>query len=210
MKYTQIPADTFKNIQLNAGIVVDAFTPATGTITGQLIAATSGGVNFVATPEYQDYGEDIDNCPKNTKELKKLNSIDIKMSGTFVSVTAGLAKKLVAAGDIDEQDATHIVPRKDLADSDFSDLWWIGDYSEVNDGDSAGFVAIHMMNAHSTGGFQIQSGDKAKGTFPFEFTAHFSMAAQNVVPYEIYVVPGEAEDADEDDEDDDEDENATT
>lgn len=190
MLYTKIPADTFKTIQLNAGILVTDFSPATNAITGDLIGATSGGVNFVSTPEYQDYGEDIDNCPKNTKELKKLNSIDVKMTGTFVSVTPLLAKMLVAAGDVDELDATHIVPRKDLSEDDFSDLWWVGDYSDVNDGEDAGFIAIHMMNALSTGGFQIQSGDKAKGTFPFEFTAHFSMNAQDVVPYEIYVKQG--------------------
>lgn len=187
MNYTKIPADTFKNIQLNAGILVSDFVPATGSISGELIGATSGGVNFVVTPEFQDYGEDIDNCPKNTKELKKQNSIEAKMTGTFVTVTAALAKRLVAAGDIDALDASHIVPRKDLDDEDFTDLWWIGDYSDVNDGAGAGFIAIHMLNTLSTGGFQIQSTDKAKGTFPFEFTAHFSMAAQDKVPYEIYV-----------------------
>ena len=36
------------------------------------------------------YGDDIDNCPKNTKELKKLDSWEAKMSGTFVTVTAEL------------------------------------------------------------------------------------------------------------------------
>ena len=192
MKFTKIPADTFKNIQLNAGILATDFSPASGVVTGDLIGATTGGVNFTVTPEYQDFGEDIDNCPKNTKELKRQNSVDVKCSGTLATVTAALAKTLVAAGDVDELDATHIVPRKDLEDSDFSDLWWIGDYSAVNDGDDAGFVAIHMMNALSTGGFQIQSGDKAKGTFPFEFTAHFSMAAQDTVPFEIYIKEGGA------------------
>ena len=190
MKYTKIPADTFKNIQLNAGVLVTDFSPATNAITGDLIGATTGGVNFTTTPEYQDFGEDIDNCPKNTKELKRLQSIDVKCTGTFATVTAALAKMLIATGDVDDLDATHIVPRKDLSEDDFADLWWIGDYSAVNDGDDAGFIAIHMMNALSTGGFQIQSGDKAKGTFPFEFTAHFSMAAQDTVPYEIYVKEG--------------------
>lgn len=203
MKYTQIPADTFKNIQLNAGVLATDFAPATGEITGDLIGATSGGVNFVVTPEFVDFGEDIDNCPKNTKELKKQNSVEATMSGTFVAITADLGKMLVAAGDIDSDDATHIVPRVDLADADFSDLWWIGDYSDVNDGADAGYIAIHMMNALNTGGFQIQSTDKAKGTFPFTFTAHFSMNDQTTVPYEIYVKAGASE---EDDEEDDEEE----
>lgn len=190
MKYTKIPATTFKNIQLNAGVLATAFTPATGTISGNLIGATTGGVNFVVTPEFVDFGEDIDNCPKNTKELKKQNSVEASMSGTFAAITAALGKSLVAAGDIDEQDATHIVPRLDLNDSDFVDIWWIGDYSDVNDGDDAGYIAIHMMNALNTGGFQIQSTDKAKGTFPFTYTAHFSMSDPTTVPFEIYVKEG--------------------
>ena len=39
MKFTKIPADTFKQIQLNAGILVESFDPATQTIDG-IIAAT--------------------------------------------------------------------------------------------------------------------------------------------------------------------------
>ena len=49
-----------------------------------------------------------------------------------------------------------------------------------------------MMNTLSTGGFQIQSTDRAKGKFNFEYTAHYSMDAQTVVPFEVYVKAGEA------------------
>lgn len=189
MKYTQIPATAFQNIQLNAGILVDTFNPATGVI-GNLLGATSGGVNFKDTPEFKDFGEDIDNCPKNMMELKKLDNRDVKMSGTFVTISASTAKMLAGAADVDGLDATHIIPRNDLNASDFKDIWWIGDYSDNNTGSNAGFVAIHMRNSLNTGGFQIQSTDKDKGKFAFEFTGHYSMAAQDTVPYEIYVKQG--------------------
>lgn len=189
MKYTQIPVDTFERLQLNAGILVDDFTPSTGVV-GNLIGATTGGNQFTATNEYSDYGEDIDNCPKNMLELKKLDSIEAKMSGTFVTVTTDAAKRLIGAADIDANDATHVIPRRDVLKTDFKDLWFVGDYSDVNNGDNAGFIAIHMMNTLSTGGFQLQSTDKAKGNFAYEFTAHFSMEAQDTVPYEIYIVKG--------------------
>lgn len=189
MKYTQIPSTAFKNIQLNAGILVDAFTPATGVI-GNLLGATSGGVQFGDTVSYKDFGDDIDNCPKNMKELKKLESHEVKMSGTFVTINAASAKWLVGSADVDELDATHIIPRNDIEASDFKDIWWIGDYSDENTGDNAGFVAIHMMNALNTGGFKIQSTDKEKGKFAFEFMGHYSMDAQDVVPYEVYVQAG--------------------
>lgn len=192
MKYTQIPTDTFEQIQLNAGILVSGFTPATGVVTG-LLGATTGGLNFTDTPEFVDFGEDIDNCPKNTKELKKIDSREVKIAGTFVTVTAAVAKKLAGAADIDSVDTTKIVPRDDLKSADFTDLWWVGDYSDKNSdtgGASAGFVAVHMINALSTAGFQIQSTDKGKGQFAFEFTAHYSIESMSTVPYEIYVKEG--------------------
>ncbi len=189
MKYTQIPVDTFKNLQLNAGILLDGFNPATGVI-GNLIGATTGGIQFADDPEFSDFGEDIDNCPKNMKELKKLTNHAVTMSGTFVSLTASTVKMLVGAGDVDVNNNTHIIPRNDLLDKDFEDIWWVGDYSDDNAGDNAGFIAIHLMNALNTGGFQIQSSDKAKGTFAFSFEGHYSMKAQDTVPYEIYVKAG--------------------
>ncbi len=190
MKYTQIPTDTFQNLQLNAGIIVSEFTPGTGAIgSGGVIGATTGGINFTDSVTYSDFGDDIDNCPKNMKELKKLDSHEVTMSGTFVSVSADLAKTLAGAADVASD---KITPRNDLAAADFSDIWWIGDYSDVNTGANAGFIAIHLMNALNTGGFQIQSTDRGKGQFAFSFTGHYSMSAQDTVPYEIYVKEGTA------------------
>ena len=192
MKYTQIPSTAFQNIQLNAGIVVDSFNPETGVI-GNIFGAPTGGVNFKDDVEYSDFGEDIDNCPKNTKELKHLDSHSVSMSGTFVTLDANTGKVLVASADVDEIDPSHIIPRNDIEQTDFIDLWWVGDYSDKNTGDSAGFCAIHLMNALNTGGFQIQSTDKAKGQFAFEFTGHYSIENQDTVPYEIYIREGDTE-----------------
>lgn len=192
MKFTKIPETTFKNIQLNAGILVRGFNPATQEIEG-LMGATTGGVNFTATPSFEDFGDDIDNCPKNTKELKKLTEWEVTLSGTFVTMTADTALTLVGAADVDALDDTKIIPRVDVLQSDFEDVWWIGDYSDVNTGDNAGYCAVHMLNALNTGGFQIQSADKGKGNFAFEFTGHVSMDAQDVVPFELYIKMGGSE-----------------
>ena len=56
-----------------------------------------------------------------------------------------------------------------------------------------GYIAIHLMNALSTGGFQLQTSDRAKGQFAFTYTAHYSMSAQDTVPFEVYIKAGEAE-----------------
>ena len=192
MKFTQIPTDTFEKLQMNAGILLDSFTPSTGVI-GNILGATTGGNTFEATADFTDLGEDIDNCPKNMMELKKLESWEAKLSGTFSTVSAELAKTLIGAADADTSDATHIVPRNNLADADFSDIWWVGDYSNLNGSKNGGFCAVHLMNALNTGGFKIKSSDKEKGQFDFEFTAHYSMSEQDKVPFEIYVKAGTAE-----------------
>ena len=194
MKFTKIPFDAFQKLQINAGILTTDFTPATGTIgeAGQ-IGATTGGVNFTATPTYSDFGEDIDNCPKNMKELKKLDSWEVKMTGTFVNADTAIAKRLCGAADIGTTDATKLTRRNDLKDADFDDIWLVGDYSDKNGETNGGFIAIKLLNALSTGGFQLQTADKSKGQFAFEFTGHYSMSAQDIVPFEIYIKAGTAE-----------------
>lgn len=190
MEFTKIPTTTMETIQLNAGILVDSFVPSTGVI-GNIIGATTGGVSFTDTPAYSDWGEDIDNCPKNTKELKHIDDRDVKLSGTFVTIDDDLAKTLVAGADVSSDTVPAILPRDYLTDTDFEDIWWVGDYSDKNTGAAkAGFVAIHLINALNTGGFQLTTGDKAKGQFPFEFTGHYSIADTTIVPYELYVKAG--------------------
>ena len=194
MKYTKIPETTFQNIQLNAGVLLSTFNPSSATVSDEaIIGATTGGINFTATPAYIDFGEDIDNCPKNMKELKKLDSWEVKCSGTFVTIDTAVAKSLIGAADIGTSDTTKVTPRNDIAQGDFNDIWIVGDYSDKNGDTNGGFIAIHMMNALSTGGFQIQTADKAKGQFAFEYTAHYSMSAQDTVPFEVYVKAGTAE-----------------
>ena len=191
MKYTKIPETTFQNLQLNAGVLLSSFNPTSATVANEsIIGATTGGVNFTATPTFSDYGEDIDNCPKNMKELKKLDAWEISMSGTYVTVDANAVKALVGAADVS---GNKITPRNDLELTDFTDIWWVGDYSDKNGETNGGFVAIHMMNALSTGGFAIQSSDNGKGNFAFTYTAHYSMSAQETVPFEVYVKAGTAE-----------------
>ena len=194
MKFRKIPEDTFKNIVLNAGVLLSSFTPATPTVEDtNILGATTGGINFTATPSFTDFGEDIDNCPKNMKELKKLDSWEVKLTGTFITSNTSLIALLMGAGDVGTSDTTKVTPRVDVAASDFKDLWFVCDYSDKNGENNGGFCAIKIINALSTGGFSMQSADKGKAQFSFEFTGHVSMSAQTVVPFEVYLKEGTAE-----------------
>lgn len=193
-KYTQVRETTPQELQLNAGILLKHFDPATADYDrADIFAATSGGVSFTDAITFKDLFEDVDNMPKNTKEGKRIESRDVTMSGTALTITPESAKVAMAAADIDEADPTHIIPRDELTDEDFNDFWWVGDYSDKTGATKGGFCAIHIMNALSTGGFSLQTGDKSKGQFAFTYTAHYSVEDITKVPYEMFIKQGEAE-----------------
>lgn len=190
MKYTKVANDAFEHIQTNAGIMVDSFNPNTQEI-GNILCATNGGFNFVTNPEFADRGEGIDNVPLNTKELKQLTSVSPVLTTTAKTVTGEFAKRLATAADMEVENLlSRIVPRAYLDSTDFKDVWIVADYSNVNEGIYAGFVAIHIMNSLSTGGFQIQTNNNDSGSFSVELTGHYTIEDIKKVPYEIYIQKG--------------------
>ena len=195
MKYTKVKENAFQTLQLNAGIFLSAFTPETGSYVDEnILGSTTGGATFSATPTYIDFAADVDNAKKNMMEFKRLDDVEAKMSGTFVSMSAETTAKLCGSADVDTSTGK-ITPRSNIASTDFSDIWWVGDYSDKNGETNGGFIAIRLINALSTGGFQLKSSDKEKGQFAFEFTGHYSIQDQDVVPYEIYIKAGTSEPA---------------
>lgn len=174
-KFTQIPTDTFETLQLNAGVICGTFDPESGDVS-DIIAATSGGSTFSDTINFKDMGEGIDNCPLNTKELKRIDNRVVTLSGTAKTFDKESMKFNMAAADIT---ANKIVPRDDLKLEDFKDIWWVGDYGD----EEGGFIAIKLMNTLSTGGFQIKSNDKDTGESAYEYTAHYSVEDISKVPY---------------------------
>lgn len=194
MEYTQLKADAFQALQMNAGIMVDSFTPSTGAY-GNILAVTSGGISFSANPTYQDFGEDIDNCPPNTKQLKVLQYVDPKLSGTFVCMSDGLAASLMGGAYAGADGLLTPPNRGFIPSAAFDDVWLIGDYSDKNisgGSGTAGFVAIHIRDGLNTAGFQWQTQKDGKGQFAFEYHAHYDINNPEAVPYEVYVKAGTA------------------
>lgn len=195
MKFTRIPTNTFQNLAMNAGVIATDFTPGTGTIDeADILGATTGGLTVTCVPEFADMGEDVDNCPKNTKELKKITGWTVTASGTLVTINADAAKRLLGAATVA---SGKITPDADLdptaTTGDFGDIWIVGDYSDKNGETNGGYVACHILNALSTGGFSLVTTDGEKAQFAFEFTGHVSISAQDTVPFELYIKAGTAE-----------------
>lgn len=180
---TKIPQDAFSGLQLDAGVLLKTFNPAEPAITDDaIICATTGGVNPQCIPTYSDFGEDVDNVPLNMMEFKHLDGWDCKIATTGLGTTPELIKMTLGAADIDGTNRSKIIPRGNLKQTDFSDLWWVGDRAD------GGLVAIKLMNALSTGGFSLQTSKNGKGQISIEITGHVSIAAQDVVPMEFYSI----------------------
>ena len=193
MKYTKVASDAFEKLTLNAGIICRTFVPDTGVVT-DIIAATTGGLTFAENPTYTDFGEDVDNVPANTKQMLRITAYDPVISGTQLTLDAATIAELIGGADVETASTagvTKISPRAVLKETDFKDLWFIVDYSDVNTGTTAGFVAIHLMNSLNRAGFQLQTGKNAKGQSTFEYHGHYDITDEDQTPpFEVYIKKG--------------------
>lgn len=182
--FTAISQDTFNELQMDAGMLLTTFDPSAPAAPADeaIITATTGGITVSCTPTYSDFGEDIDNVPNNMKELKHLDGWDCKISTTALGTSPESIKLALGAADIDGTNTSKIVPRRDLRQTDFADIWWVGDRMD------GGFVAVKLINALSTGGFSLKTTKNGKGNVTLELTGHVSINAQSVMPMEFYSV----------------------
>ena len=187
MKFTKIPQNTFDELQINAGILVKDFDVASGTFAdSDIITATTGGITVSCKNSYSDLGDDIDNCPKNTMELKRIDSTEVSVSTTALNINEDLLMYMLGAADKDANTGA-IKPRRDLKTTDFSTVWWIGDLA------NGGYIAVKISNALSTEGFEIKTSDKGKGNISLTLTGHVSLNAQDVIPAEFYLGAGDSD-----------------
>lgn len=181
--YTVIPADTFNGLQMDAGVLLKKFDPKdVGKVQDEdIICATTGGIQVTCQPTYSDLGEDVDNCPVNMKELKHLDSWACTFGFTSLGTSKESIRMELGAADINA-DTGAIVPRRDLKQTDFSDVWWAGDRAD------GGVVAVQLKNALSTDGFSLQTTKNGKGQLACTLTGHVSINDQDTMPMVIYSI----------------------
>lgn len=189
-RFTVIANDAFDALQVDAGVILTNFDPANPYQTPSsedILATTTGGVKPVCKPTYSDYGSDVDNVPNNMMEFKHLDSWDASIGFTTIKFNAANTKWALGAAESEllANGVTKVTPRRDIKQSDFKDLWWVGDKA------NGGAYAIKLLNALSTDGLNIQSTKNGKGTNAVTVTGHVSIDHQDVMPMEIYDIPAE-------------------
>lgn len=185
-KFSKISQNAFDEFQVDAGVLLKTFDPSSPKLEDtNIICATTGGINPTCVPTYSDMGEDVDNVPNGMKELMHLDGWETTLGFTALNTTKEVIRMALGAADIGAENGK-ITPRRDLKDTDFSDVWWVGDRSD------GGLVAIRLINALSTSGFSLQTTKNGKGQIAVTLTGHVSISAQDVVPMEFYVQEGTA------------------
>lgn len=190
--YNRVTADAFQQMQLDAGVLLDEFDWANPFDTPDdehIIATTTGGINPVCEPTYEDLGEDVDNVPNNMLDFLKLTGWNCQMSFTSIKFNAANTKWALSAAD--EGDAptgapygtTRIVPRANIKMSDAQDI-----YAAFPMADGGIFVVV-LKNAVSTGGLNIQSTKNGKGTNKVTLTGYVTADAQDEMPMEFIHIP---------------------
>ena len=185
-KFTKVSQDTFKELQLEAGLVLNTFDPtgATDVEDADIVCATTGGININCKPTFTDYGSDIDNVPNNMLEFKEIDGWDCSIGFTALNASAEVIKLALGAADVVDG---KITPRFSMSKDDTSDIWWVGERAD------GGFVACRLLNSLSTEGLTLKTSKAGKGQISCTLTGHISIDNQDSVPMEFYVVEGESE-----------------
>ena len=184
--WSQVTSDSLDLVQVQAGMILTSFsttTPAAPTA-DSVLCATTGGIQADCVPTYEDFGEDIDNCPNNTKELKRITGWDCTLSFTALDMSGEVFKAALGAAIKTAETTAHpesVEPRAQVAVQDFSDLWFVSE--RIDDK----IIAIQLKNALSTGGFSYKTQKNGKGQLTVTFTGHVSISAQDVVPMSFYI-----------------------
>lgn len=181
-RFSKVPQTAFDEFQVDAGVLLRTFDPAKPEITDDsIICATTGGINPTCVPTYSDWGEDVDNCPNGMMELMHLDGWETTLGFTALNTTSDIIRLSLGAADSENG---KITPRRELKDTDFADVWWVGDRTD------GGLVAIRLINALSTSGFSLQTTKNGKGQIAVTLAGHVSINEQDQVPMEFYVKEG--------------------
>lgn len=176
---TPLRRDTYRSLQLNAGITlvnfdISSYTTAEDLKTAlstaisagtNLLGATRGGGTFTMTREIRQVEADGARFRFVGGEI--VDSADAYLSETLIEITPAHLKHVLGNVDVTTSGTKSVIDfRTAFEDGDYlQNVVWIGDTSE-------GFVCIELKNALNTADFTFTFADKNEGTVNVEYHAH--------------------------------------
>lgn len=189
---TRISADAAQKMQMNAGILVKKFdiTNPVAPVDEDIVCETTGDYSITCVPQTQDFFEDVNNAPVNTKEGKQITGWDCGLTVTSLTINPEALKLALGAADIGEDGGIH--PRVLYRDGDFIPLWWLGDMFDEDK-----LLVVAMDNTVSTGGVSLTTTKNGKGGLALTLTPHASLKDQTKVPMAFYILTKVGDDGEE-------------
>ena len=176
---TPLRKETYKSLQLNAGVTLVNFditqystadalkTAIAAAIVANtnVLGATRGGGTFTVTREIRQV--EADGARYRFVGSEIVDSADGFLSETLIEITPQHLKQVLGNVDITTDGlVTTVKFRTAFEDADYlQNVVWVGDTSE-------GFMAVELKNALNTADFTFTFADKNEGTCNAEFHAH--------------------------------------
>lgn len=182
-KATRITADAAQNIQINSGLLVNAFdvsNPAEPEDSA-IVCETTGDFSITCVPQTVDFFADVNNAQPNTKEGKQISGWTCGLNVTALSISEETLGLSLGAFEVGEDGGVH--PRRHYVADDFKSLYWLGDMMDENK-----LFVIAMDNTVSTGGLSFTSSNQGKGRLALTLTPHASLSNQEKIPMGFYIL----------------------
>ena len=182
---TGLTERTIVNLQLNAGVLLTAYTKGTDIEEDDIIGATRGGGSFTAVPTIHQAA--VDGAPTYTKGLERVDDWVITLNATMVELNDDAVSRALGVGVVKTEtgsgttkDTTFTVKRT-VNDADYKDLYWVGDLSNGQN------VVIKIKNALNTSGFNLTFSDRGEGTYTLALIGHFTTDDLDTAPFELTI-----------------------
>lgn len=191
---TPLRAETFQNLQLNAGIFLKDFDYSSISNAGalktaiasavqdgsKLLGATRGGGSFTVTREMRQ--PNVDGRRYGFVGDTFVDSVEAQLSTTLIEITPNnIVSAFANATATTSGQKTTITFDTAIGTDDYlTNICWIGDLADGR------YVLICLKNAINTADLSLTFTDKGEGTLPVEFHARqANVLDYDTAPFEV-------------------------
>jgi hypothetical protein len=182
-KASKISSTVAQNVQVQAGTLLKTFDVSAPAEPAEadIVCATTGDFSISCVPDTQDFFEDVNNAPNNTKEGKEIIGWNCELGVNCLEVTEDTLLLALGAADVGSDGGVN--PRSTYNVADFKSLYWIGDMKDEDK-----LFVIEMDNTVSTGGISLTTAKNSKGQLALTLTPHATIANIEKVPMAFYIL----------------------
>ena len=175
---TGLTSRTIESLQLNAGVLLTAYTKGEDIAEEDILGATRGGGSFTAVPTMHQAA--VDGAPTYVVGLERCDNWVVTLNATMVELNDEAITRALGVGVSKTGTTDKVFTVKNTVNStDFKDLYWVGDLSNGQN------VVIKIKNALNTGGLNLTFSDRGEGTYALALIGHYTVDDLENAPFDI-------------------------